>query len=196
MARAVFLDRDGVINRSVIRDGKPFPPESLSTLEVYMGVAEALAKLRHAGFLLIVVTNQPDVARGTQTREKVEAMHAELMAKLPLDEVMTCYHDGDACNCRKPKPGALEEAKRRYNIDLERSFMFMVGDRWRDIEAGQRVGCTCVFVDHGYSERQPVQPYARVASLAAAAEWILSVADNVQDGPEQHASSGLQSQSH
>lgn len=169
--RAVFLDRDGVINRATVRDGKPYPPGTLDELEVLDGVPDALSKLREAGFRLIVVTNQPDVARGTQTRETVEAMHARLTSELAVDEVVACYHDGDACDCRKPKPGALLEAARRHGVALERSFM--VGDRWRDIEAGQRAGCRCLFVDHGYREQQPAGQFVRVASLADAAEWIL-----------------------
>ncbi len=169
--RAVFLDRDGVINRATVRDGKPYAPATLDELEVLDGVPDALAKLREAGFRLIVVTNQPDVARGAQTRETVEAMHARLASALPVDEIVACYHDGDACDCRKPKPGALLDAARRHDIELDRSFM--VGDRWRDIEAGQRAGCRCLFVDHGYTEQQPAGSFVRVDSLAAAAEWIL-----------------------
>lgn len=170
--KAVFLDRDGVINRAVVRDGKPHPPDRVEDLEVLDGVPDALRKLRGAGFRLIVVTNQPDVARGTQTREAVEAMHARLTAELPVDEVVACYHDGDDCDCRKPKPGALVAAAQRHGVELEESFM--VGDRWRDIEAGQRAGCRCLFVDHGYAEQQPAGSFVRVPSLAAAAEWILS----------------------
>ena len=170
--KAVFLDRDGVINRAVVRDGKPHPPDSIDELEVLAGVPDALLKLRSAGFRLIVVTNQPDVARGTQTREAVEAMHARLTADLAVDEVIACYHDGDdACDCRKPKPGALVDAANRHGVELERSFM--VGDRWRDIEAGQRAGCRCLFVDHGYAEQQPAGSFVRVPSLAAAADWII-----------------------
>ena len=169
--RAVFLDRDGVINRAIVRDGKPYPPDTLDELELIEGVSSALSRLHEAGFRLIVVTNQPDVARGVQTREAVETIHARLVAELPLDEVLACYHDGDACECRKPKPGALLDAARRHGIDLEQSFM--VGDRWRDIEAGQRAGCRCLFVDNGYREPQPSAPFVRIPSLAAAAEWIL-----------------------
>jgi D-glycero-D-manno-heptose 1,7-bisphosphate phosphatase len=169
--RAVFLDRDGVINRATVRDGKPHPPATIDELEVLAGVPDALLKLRGAGFRLIVITNQPDVARGTQTREAVEAMHVRLMSELPVDDIVTCYHDGTTCGCRKPKPGALIDAAQRHGVELKRSFM--VGDRWRDIEAGQRAGCRCLFVDHGYAEQQPAGSFVRVPSLAAAAEWII-----------------------
>jgi len=166
--RAVFLDRDGVINRATVRDGKPHPPETVDELEVLAGVPDALVKLRDAGFRLIVVTNQPDVARRTQTRETIEAMHVRLMSELPVDDIVTCYHDDDdACECRKPKPGALIDAAHRHGIELERSFM--IGDRWRDIEAGQRAGCTSYFIDCGYAERQPDPPFTRVHSLLEAA---------------------------
>lgn len=171
VVRAVFLDRDGVINRAVMRDGTPHPPQSLDELEILPGVSDALHKLRSAGFLLIVITNQPDVARGTQTREKVEAMNARLLSELAIDDVLTCFHDGDDCDCRKPKPGAILSAARQYGIDLGRSFM--IGDRWRDVEAGQRAGCRCFFVDNEYGEQQPAAPFVSVSSLAAAADWIL-----------------------
>ena len=171
--RVVFLDRDWVINRAVVRDGKPFQPANLAELEILPGVPEALIRLKAAGFRLIVVTNQPDVARGTQTRDAVEALHAVLQAQLPLDEIRACYHDsGDGCTCRKPQPGMLLAAAQDDGLDLAASFM--VGDRWRDIEAGQRAGCISLFIDYGYAERQPVAPYVRVRSLTEAADWILS----------------------
>lgn len=170
--RAVFLDRDGVINRPVIRDGRPYPPADEAALEILPGVAESLARLHDAGFRLVVVTNQPDVARGAQRREVVDRMHARLVALLPLDEVRVCVHDdADACACRKPAPGLLEEAARDGDLSLRDSFM--VGDRWRDIEAGRRAGCTTIFIDWGYDERRPEQPDAVVGSLPEAAEWIL-----------------------
>lgn len=171
--RAVFLDRDGVINKAFVRDGRPYPPASLSQLEILPGVEEALGRLRKAGFRLIVVTNQPDVARGTQTSEVVEAMHAMLRSRLPLDEVLTCYHDNaDRCVCRKPAPGLLLAAAEKYRIDLAASYM--VGDRWRDVEAGRRAGCTTLFVDYQYGETEPIQPHVRVDSLTAATDWILA----------------------
>ena len=172
-ARAVFLDRDGVINRARLRGGRPYPPTDRSDLEILPGVPEALARLRAAGFRLIVVTNQPDVARGAQTREAVEAVHVALQASLPLDEFRVCYHDDvDGCDCRKPAPGLLLTAGRDARLNLAASFM--VGDRWRDIEAGRRAGCTTVFIDYNYAERRPPQPDTCVQSLAEAADWILA----------------------
>jgi D-glycero-D-manno-heptose 1,7-bisphosphate phosphatase len=175
---AVFLDRDGVINRAMVRDGKPYPPASLKELEILPRVSEALARLKEAGFLLVVVSNQPDVARGVTSVAAVEAINIELSARLPLDQIRMCYHDGkDACLCRKPQPGMLLEAARELDIDLYSSFM--VGDRWRDVEAGQRAGCRTFFIDYAYDERQPENCDYRVHSLADAAETILSLGSRV-----------------
>jgi len=174
--RAVFLDRDGVINRTFVRDGKPFPPTTLQELEVLPGVAEALHALKQHGYKLLVVTNQPDVARGKQSRQMVDAMHQALSARLPLDDILVCYHtDKDKCDCRKPMPGMLLEAAKKHNIDLAASFM--VGDRWRDIEAGYNAGCKTILIDYGYSERSPAHaPDLRVGSLREAADWIIGSA--------------------
>lgn len=170
---AVFLDRDGVINAAVVRDGKPYPPVQVDAVEILPGVARALADLRAAGFALVVVTNQPDVARGKQTREAVEAIHARLRAELPLDAIYACYHDdADQCACRKPAPGLLLDAARDLGLDLGASFM--VGDRWRDTEAGAAAGCRTVFINHRYAERQPPAFDVELASLAEAAAWILA----------------------
>ncbi len=174
LKRAVFLDRDGVINRAVVRVGKPYPPGSDSEMEIDPDAPTALALLKQAGFLLLVVTNQPDVARGAQRRETVEAIHARLREALPIDDVYTCYHDdADGCACRKPKPGLLLEGAARHGVDLSASFL--VGDRWRDIDAGHAAGCRTVWIDRGYGERGPSSPAAaRVASLREAANWILA----------------------
>jgi transaldolase len=171
--RAVFLDRDGVLNRSVVRGGKPFPPASVEELEILPGVPEALRKLKESGFLLIGATNQPDVARGTQSREVVEKINMALLNALPLDEILVCYHDdSDNCRCRKPRPGLLIEAAQKYSVRLEASFM--VGDRWRDIEAGRNAGCRTVLIDYGYMEKHPGNPPDLTAfSLMGAVDWIL-----------------------
>jgi D-glycero-D-manno-heptose 1,7-bisphosphate phosphatase len=169
--RAVFLDRDGVLNAAVVRDGLPYPPRSVDEVEVLPGAEEACNRLRAAGFDLVVVTNQPDIARGTQTLEAVDRINNALLAALPLDEVVVCPHDdADDCDCRKPRPGMLRAAAQRRGIDLSASFM--VGDRWRDVEAGIQAGCRTVFIDRDYDERS-VQADVSVADLAEAAVWIL-----------------------
>ncbi|MEO8629752.1 MAG: HAD family hydrolase [Betaproteobacteria bacterium] len=173
MRKAVFLDRDGVLNASVARQGKPYPPDSLDELKVLPGVEQALAALRAAGYLNIVVTNQPDVATGVQRIEVVEAMHAFLRRELAIDDVKVCYHtDREDCACRKPKPGLLLTAAGETEIDFAQSYL--VGDRWRDIAAGQAVGCRCFFIDYDYQEKQPEPPYVTVTSLLDAAGHILS----------------------
>ena len=172
-SRAVFLDRDGVINYAVVRDGKPYPPANLTELRTTPGAESALKELKGRGFKLIVVTNQPDVARGLQTQAAVETINQALSSSLPLDDIFVCYHsDDDHCDCRKPKPGMLLDAAKKHNIDLARSYL--VGDRWRDIDAGHNAGCKTILVDSGYNERMPARPpEARVASLREAADWIL-----------------------
>jgi D-glycero-D-manno-heptose 1,7-bisphosphate phosphatase len=173
MRSAVFLDRDGVINRAFTRDGMPYPPGCLEDLELLPDVAEALEKLKMHGYRLVVVTNQPDVARGTSSRELVEAIHARLKLELGLDAVMVCFHDDvDSCDCRKPRPGLLLQAALELGIDLNSSFM--VGDRWRDVEAGRRAGCKTFFVDWGYAEKAPDSCDYRVRSLAEASRIILA----------------------
>jgi len=146
-SRAVSLDRDGVLNRAMVRDGRPYPPATLEAFEILPGVSEAVRKLHDAGFLLIVATNQPDVSRGTQRGEVVEAMNSRLLAEMPITAILVCYEDGDDCPRRKPNPGLLLEAAETYSIDLAASFM--VRDRWRDIEAGRRAGYRTVFIDLG-----------------------------------------------
>ena len=170
---AVFLDRDGVLNRAVIRAGKPYPPTSWAELEILPGVCVALDALKQAGYWLIVVTNQPDVARGSLSRAQVVDMNRRLQTQLELDRVMTCFHDdSDQCACRKPRPGLLLEAACSLNIDLSASFM--VGDRWRDIVAGQQAGCKTFFIDYGYAEPQPVSYDYKAGSLLEAACLILN----------------------
>ena len=176
MKRAVFLDRDGVINRSIVRDGKPYPPGRVEDFELLPGVAGACAKLKAAGFLLIVATNQPDVGRGTQARGIVEAMHVKMCAALPIDHVEVCYDPGQGIpsEFRKPAPGMLLRAALELGIDLTQSWM--VGDRWRDIDCGVKAGCRTIFIDHGYDEKLRANPDFRARSLAEAADILLAAA--------------------
>lgn len=174
MCRAVFLDRDGVINRALEREGKPYPPTSLAEFEILPEVASACAKLKQAGFLLIAATNQPDVGRGTLEKSVVEKIHAHMMARLPIDRVEVCYHPGQGasdCDCRKPKPGMLLRAARSLNIDLAHSWM--VGDRWRDIDCGAAAGCKTIFIDRGYTEELRKKPDFSARNLTEAADIIL-----------------------
>jgi D-glycero-D-manno-heptose 1,7-bisphosphate phosphatase len=172
MVRAVFLDRDGVINANLERDGKPVAPTSLAEFRILPGVEEAVRRLKKAGYLIVIVTNQPDVRNGITTRAAMEAMHAEIRKLMPIDEIMICLHnDADNCSCRKPKPGLLLEAAAKHGIDLKSSYF--VGDRWKDVHAGKAAGCRTIFVDYGYVQDQPATPDNTVTSLADAAESIL-----------------------
>jgi D-glycero-D-manno-heptose 1,7-bisphosphate phosphatase len=175
--RAVFLDRDGVINRPLIRAGKPYPPVTLNEFEILPGVPDACQLLKKLGFLLVVATNQPDVGRGTLSRASVETIHLWLSKQLPIDAIFTCFHAGEAygqiCDCRKPRPGMLLQAASELQIDLANSFM--IGDRWRDVECGLNAGCTTIFIDWGYQEKLQKQPDCRAESLAAAASLIRSL---------------------
>jgi D-glycero-D-manno-heptose 1,7-bisphosphate phosphatase len=170
---AVFLDRDGVINRAFVYDGKPCSPPTVEDLEILPGVPEALRDLKAHGYKLIVATNQPDVGRGKQTQESLDEMHRDLRAKLPLDDIFVCTHtEKDNCPCRKPLPGMLLEAAKKHNIDLANSYM--IGDRWKDIDAGYNAGSKTILVDYGYSERPPDHaPDLIVRSLREAADWII-----------------------
>ncbi len=175
LKKAVFLDRDGVLNSAIIKNNKPYPPASLDELHIPNEVPLALAALRAAGYLLIGVTNQPDVARGTTSRLLVEAINSKIMQICPLDEIRVCYHDdSDQCACRKPQPGLIVTAAQEYAINLERSIM--IGDRWKDIEAGQRAGCKTIWLDRQYAEKSPdTQPDFITTNFSAAVEWILRI---------------------
>jgi D-glycero-D-manno-heptose 1,7-bisphosphate phosphatase len=174
MRRAVFLDRDGVLNRTIVRDGVPYPPASDDELELLDGVSKALALLAEYNLMLIVVTNQPDVARGIQTRAAIEQINQRLSEQLPLDAIFACYHDNtDECDCRKPRPGLLLQAAEAHGIDLRLSFM--VGDRWSDIVAGQAAGCRTLLLDVAHSQSQRCAPDYVVADLLEAARQIVQL---------------------
>lgn len=186
MKAAVFLDRDGVVNRVVLRDGRPHPPSCVEELELAPRAAEAVDLLHRAGFVVVVVSNQPDVAMGAQRREVVERINEEIRRRVRVDDIRVCYHaDRDGCGCRKPRPGMLLEAAREWSVALARSFL--VGDRWRDIAAGRAAGCTTILVGDGYGEPFPETPHAVVPSLFEASRWILS--SRGEDAGASHAES-------
>lgn len=170
--RAVFLDRDGILNYTAVIDGKPYAPRLVEEFSVYQNAHEPLQKLKAAGYILIVVSNQPDVGNGRTPREVVEEMNTILKRTLPLDSIKVCFHSQhDFCQCRKPKPGMLTSAAVEWDIDLSKSYI--VGDRWSDIAAGRAAGCRTVFIDRGYRESKEVSPDFAVRSLGEAVEHIL-----------------------
>jgi len=174
--RAVFLDRDGVLNRVVVRNGKPHPPSSARDFELYDDVAEGCARLKAANFLLVVITNQPDVGRGTQSREAVEAMNLKMQSALPLlDHIEICYHAGERygqpCDCRKPRPGLILRAAAELNIDPKKSYV--IGDRWRDVDCARAAGCRAILIQRGYKETLRKAPDFTVANFEDAVSAVL-----------------------
>lgn len=174
---AIFLDRDGTLNVQVVRGGKPYPPATLAEFELFPDVPAACAALATAGYVLVVATNQPDVGRGTQSAAVVEAMHARLLELVPsIARVEVCYAPGQGVahpdnDRRKPAPGMLLDAARTLDLDLSRSWM--IGDRWRDIDCGQRAGVRTVFIDFGYDEALQAPPDHTVRTFAEAAAVVL-----------------------
>lgn len=172
MRKAAFLDRDGVINASILLNGVPTPPRTLDEVVILEGAVEAIEMLKRNDYVPVVVTNQPDVARGITEVGQVEAINAKIASLTGLEHFYICYHDdAEACDCRKPKPGLLEKAVKEMEIDLSTSFL--VGDRWRDIAAGLAVGVKCFFIDYSYGERLPEQPFVSVTSLQQAVDLII-----------------------
>ena len=150
--KAIFLDRDGVLNDAVTVDNKPYPPKSVDELIISSGAKEGMNRLKELGYLLIVITNQPDVVRGTTSMQTVNEINNYLRQELIIDDIFCCFHDNtDNCECRKPKPGMIFSAAIKWDIDLTRSFM--AGDRWRDIETGKNAGIKTILIDHNYDEK-------------------------------------------
>jgi D-glycero-D-manno-heptose 1,7-bisphosphate phosphatase len=169
--RAVFLDRDGVLVETEVRDGAAYAVTTLAEFRVVPDAAEQVARLRAAGLVCIVFTNQPEVARGTIAPEVLAAMHNVLRAAVPLDDVYVCPHDeGDGCACRKPRPGMLHDAAARWDVSLADSFV--IGDRWRDVDAGRAAGCYAVLLEREYSACTTAD--ARVATLREAVDVVLA----------------------
>jgi D-glycero-D-manno-heptose 1,7-bisphosphate phosphatase len=179
MKPAVFLDRDGVLNEAVVIDAKPYPPQDADCLTIPEGVRETLERLKAADFLLICLTNQPDVARGKRTLENVLRMNQKIRDSLPLDDLFVCLHDNeDHCACRKPKPGMLLDAARKWEIDLAASWI--IGDRASDVAAGYAAGCRAIFLDFDYVEPKPAKADFTARNLPDAVEFILGFSRKTQ----------------
>ena len=171
MKKAIFLDRDGVINKTFIKNSLPISPPSFDLLEILPGVKESILRLKKLNFVCLVVTNQPDVSRGKIEKKTIIKMNNYLKDEIKLDDIFVCYHDDrDKCKCRKPKPGLLLDASKKWDINLKKSYM--IGDRWRDIEAGKSVGCKTIFIDYDYKETKPKNPDFTTDSLLNAVHLI------------------------
>jgi D-glycero-D-manno-heptose 1,7-bisphosphate phosphatase len=169
MKKAVFLDRDGVINRVLLKDGIPCSPRTIKELVLNDGIANFLAQTRKAGFLNIVFTNQPDITRGLMDPENLQVIHDFLRKNLAIDDIYLCPHDdADNCFCRKPKPGMLIEAAQKWDINLDISFI--IGDQWKDVKAGKNAGCITILLDFPYNKK--VECDFRSTDLRSALEFI------------------------
>ena len=176
MKKGAFLDRDGVVNRSLLVEGVPTPPSSVADVEIHDGVVEAIQKHKAHNFVPVVVTNQPDVARGNSTMAEIVLINKHIGQVTGIEHFYTCIHeDSDRCACRKPAPGLIYQASKELDLDL--SYSFMVGDRWRDVAASQAAGCSTFFIDYSYSEPRPMQPFTKVSSLLEATKIVLGEFD-------------------
>lgn len=174
--RAVFLDRDGVLNRAVVRNGHPYPPSRVEDFELHDDVVSGCKRLKAANFLLVVITNQPDVGRGKQSRETVEAMHLKMQSALQsIDRIEICYHAGERCgepcNCRKPRPGLILRSAAELKIDVGASYV--IGDRWRDVDCARAAGCRAIFIQRGYEESLREVPDFTVRNFNEAVNTLL-----------------------
>lgn len=167
---AVFLDRDGVVNKVLIVDGKVYSPRALEYFHWEIGIQDAIRKLKDMRFMVIVVTNQPDIARGNMSQYSLDAMTNKIYSTLSVDAVLVCPHDDrDECTCRKPKAGMILEAIKKWDIDCQSSFV--IGDSWKDMVAGQAAGCTTILLDRFYN--QETECDHKVGSLEEAANLII-----------------------
>lgn len=169
---AIFLDRDGVLNKLIMRNGKAQAPYTIDEFELYPGVIEALEIIKAKNYLAIVVTNQPDVSRGWVPLESVELINNKIRELLPIDDIKICFHENHHnCHCRKPLPGMLLDAAKEWNIDLISSFM--IGDRFGDIGAGHKAGCKTILIGKGDEQKNFPDPDYRADLLIDAIKQVI-----------------------
>jgi D-glycero-D-manno-heptose 1,7-bisphosphate phosphatase len=171
MNSGVFLDRDGVVNKIILKERRPYSPRELDQLEILEGVRDAVQIFQKLRFKVVVITNQPEISRGLITEDLTIEMHNKIREETGIESFYFCRHDDfHDCECRKPKAGMLLKAAEELNLDFSQSYL--VGDRWKDIHAGQKVGCKCYFIDNHYDEPRPILPFHTVKSLYEAAILI------------------------
>lgn len=171
LKKCVFLDRDGVLNDSIVKHGKPYAPCSHEEFKIANGSISTVKKIKSMGFMTIIITNQPDISSGKSSPELMESFHKQLQNKMPIDDIYVCPHlEADNCSCRKPKPGLIYQAAEKHNIDLKSSFF--IGDRWRDVGCAFKAGIKSIFIDHGYSEQLQHKPDFIISSIQFAEDCI------------------------
>ena len=173
--KAVFLDSDGVINEAIVRDGKSYAPTTVAELRIPAEVKPALLRLKEAGFLLLCVSNKPDVARGLMTQENVDAIMTKFRQTLPLDDIFLCMSPDTTDPSYKPNPGLLLECAKKHAVDLKQCYM--IGGRFRAVGAGQNTGCKkTIWINRHYNEPDPNPPADFTAnSLKEAVDWLLTL---------------------
>ena len=172
MNKAIFFDRDGVLNEAIIKENRPYAPLKISDVKIVNGIKELIFELKNLNYLILAVTNQPDYSRGLVKKENIEEINSYIISELNLDDLFCCFHDNnDDCECRKPKPGAINYLKNKYNINLKESFF--IGDRAKDIEAAKAVSCPSIFVDYRYNEDKPVGQIASTRNIGDILKIIL-----------------------
>lgn len=159
--KAIFLDRDGVINDVIFRgSNKPIAPWSLEEFKLYVGIEEPLRQLSDSGYLLFVVSNQPDISKGLVDIQIVQQMNDIIVSQFPIEKVVFCPHeDRHKCACRKPKSGMLIELAAEYGVDLNASYL--IGDNWKDIAAGEAAGCKTILIKRAYNKTVNADNYVQ-----------------------------------
>ena len=175
--KCIFLDRDGVINKPIIIDNKPYSPRNKYQFELLPNIEKYLKKIHSLGFLTIIITNQPDISTNHINENLLNEFHDIIKNKMPITDIYVCkYIDTDDCYCRKPKPGLILTAAKKYKINLKKSYF--IGDRWKDIDAANKAGCHSIFIDYGYKEKLKTTPINNVKSVKEAFEIILNIEGN------------------
>jgi D-glycero-D-manno-heptose 1,7-bisphosphate phosphatase len=167
----VFLDRDGVLAEAIVReDGEAYAPTRVKDFVLVADAGAQVQRLRDAGFLCIVFTNQPERAKDLLSQADLDEMHRQMRVAIPLDDVYVCPHDkSEGCRCHKPATGMIDHAVARWGIDVAASYV--IGDRWRDVDAGRAAGCYSILIERSYSV--DAQADARVTTLAEAVDTVL-----------------------
>ena len=164
MRKAIFFDRDGVLNKAIVKKDKPYSPLNIDQLIINNDAKSLIRYLKNRNFLCIVVTNQPEVGRGNVSKKTVNQINRILKKTLHFDDIFTCFHRNDLNFDKKPNPGMIFKAKKKWNIDLKRSYI--VGDRYKDILAGLNAGLKTIYLFNGYKkDKTPVFYHYKINSL-------------------------------